>query len=183
MSARCRYDLLTRGIFFKRLLNFFQSHSVALACFVTLCSCLGAGARLCICRCSIPTFNLWVNFLYFLYPPHLLSQFGTHILCHCRVALQSHCSCSDSSPPTEGMRASVGTYSLGQSVRENSALFFYKGILGCSFFACGWRPTVGGGRGHSNICAAGPCTVYLHFFLGTLRDFITNVCTCAHLRM
>ena len=42
---------------------------------------------------------------------------------------------------------------------------------------------VGRGRGHSNICAAGPCIVYLHFFLGTLRDFITNVCTCAHLRM
>ena len=73
--------------------------------------------------------------LIFLYPPHPLSQFGTHILCHCRVSLQSHCSCSDSSPPTEGMRASVGTYTLGQGVGENSALllFFYKRILGCSF--------------------------------------------------
>ena len=73
--------------------------------------------------------------LIFLYPPQPLSQFGTHILCHCRVSLQSHCSCSDSSPPTEGMRASVGTYTLGQGVGENSALllFFYKRILGCSF--------------------------------------------------
>ena len=23
----------------------------------------------------------------------------------------------------------------------------------------------------------------VHFFLGTLRDYYTNVCTCAHLRM
>ena len=63
--------------------------------------------------------------LIFLCPPHALSQFGTHILCHCRVSLQSHCSCSDSSPPTEGMRASVGTYNLGQGVGENSALLFF----------------------------------------------------------
>ena len=74
----------------------------------------------------------------FLYPPHPLSQFGTHILCHCRVSLQSHCSCSDSSPPTEGMRASVGTYTLGQGVGENSAFFFFftKNFLG-AVFACG----------------------------------------------
>ena len=26
-------------------------------------------------------------------------------------------------------------------------------------------------------------SVYLQFFLGTLRNFFTNVCTCAHLRM
>ena len=107
-------------------------------------------------------------------------------LLYCATA-ESHCRATapavTPAPPAEGMHASVGTYTLGQSVRENSALFFYKGTLGCSFFACGWRPTVGGGRGHSNISAAGPCTFYLHCFLGTLRDFITNVCRCAHLRM
>ena len=37
--------------------------------------------------------------IFFLYPPHPLSQFGTLMLCHCRVTLQSHCSCSDCTPP------------------------------------------------------------------------------------
>ena len=41
------------------------------------------------------------------------------------------------------------------------------------------------GRGERpQLCAAGPCTDYLlFFFLGTLKNFYTNVCTCAHLRM
>ena len=95
--------------------------------------------------------------LIFLYPPHPLSQFGTHILCHCRVSLQSHCSCSDSSPPTEGMRASVGTYTLGQGVGENSALllFFYKRILGCSFCLRA-APHSGRGKWPQHTMCSGP---------------------------
>ena len=84
--------------------------------------------------------------LIFLYPPHPLSQFGTHILCHCRVSLQSHCSCSDSSPPTEGMRASVGTYTLGPGVGENSSLlFFLQENFGVQFLPEGSTPQWEGG--------------------------------------
>ena len=83
-------------------------------------------------------YSLGKLLIFFLYPPHPLSQFGTHMLRLCRVTLQSHCSCSDSSPPHRGVSASVGTCTLGQSVWENSALFFFcEGILGGSFFACG----------------------------------------------
>ena len=84
--------------------------------------------------------------LIFLYPPHPPSQFGTHMLCHCKVTLQSHCSCSDSSPHHRGVSASVGTCTLGQSVWENSALLFvYKRILGCSFLPAGSTPQREGG--------------------------------------
>ena len=106
-----------------------------LACFVTLCSCLGAGARLCICRCSIASFKLWVNLSYFFctlttHCPSLgLIYSATAEFC-CRATAPA----VTPVPFTEGMRASVGTYTLGQGVWENSALFlFYKRILCCSF--------------------------------------------------
>ena len=106
------------------------------------------------------------------------------MLCHCRVTLQSHCSCSNSSPPHRGVSASVGTCTLGQRVCGKILLCcFFQGILGCSFFACGRHPTVGGGISHSNICAAGLCTVYLHFFPGDARGIFyecMHVCTLAH---
>ena len=123
--------------------------------------------------------------LIFLYPPHPLSQFGTHILCHCRVSLQSHCSCSDSSPPTEGMRASVGTYTLGQGVGENSALlfFFSQENFGVHFFPAGSTPQWQGGVVSALYVLQIRVQCCVHFFLGTLRDYYTTVCTCAHLRM
>ena len=123
--------------------------------------------------------------LIFLYPAHPLSQFGTHILCHCRVSLQSHCSCSDSSPPTEGMRASVGTYTLGQGVGENSALlfFFSQENFGVQFLPAGSTPQWEGGVVSALYVLQIRVQCCMHFFLGTLRDYYTNVCTCAHLRM
>ena len=76
------------------------------------------------------------------------------------------------------------TYTLGQSVWEISALvFFYKRILGVHFLREGSTPTVGGGRGLSIICAAGPCTVCLHnFFWGPSAIFCMYACVhaCAH---
>ena len=48
-------------------------------------------------------------------------------------------------PPAEGMRASVGTYTLGQSVRENSALFFLQGNFGVQFLPAGSTPQWEGG--------------------------------------
>ena len=123
--------------------------------------------------------------LTFLYPPYPLSQFGTHILCHCRVSLQSHCSCSDSSPPTEGMRASVGTYTLGQGVGENSALlfFFSQENFGVQFLPAGSTPQWEGGVVSALYVLQIRVQCCVHFFLGTLRDYYTNVCTCANLRM
>ena len=123
--------------------------------------------------------------LIFLYPPHPLSQFGSHILCHCRVSLQSHCSCSDSSPPAEGMRASVGTYTLGQGVGENSALLFLfsQENFGVQFLPAGSTPQWEGGVVSALYVLQIRVQCCVHFFLGTLRDYYTNVCTCAHLRM
>ena len=122
--------------------------------------------------------------LIFLYPPHPLSQFGTHILCHCRVSLQSHCSCSDSSPPTEGMRASVGTYTLGQGVGENSALFFFfhKRILGCSFLFAGSTPQWEGGVVSALYVLQIRVQCCVHFFWGRSGIIIrmyARVHTCA----
>ena len=111
--------------------------------------------------------------LIFLYPPHPLSQFGTHILCHCRVSLQSHCSCSDSSPPTEGMRASVGTYTLGQGVGENSALlfFFLQENFGVQFLPAGSTPQWEGGLVSALYVLQIRVQCCVHFFLGTLKNF------------
>ena len=122
--------------------------------------------------------------IFFLYPPHPLSRFGTIVLCHCRVALQSHCSCSDSSPPpTEGMRASVGTYTLGQSVRENSALIFYQGILGCSFFLpAGGAPQSEGGEATATYVLQARVLFTCIFFWGRsgiLLLMYARVHTCA----
>ena len=119
--------------------------------------------------------------LIFLCPPHPLSQFGTHILCHCRVSLQSHCSCSDSSPPTEGMRASVGTYTLGQGVGENSALlfFFHKRTLGCSFCL---RVAPHSGRGERSqhyMCCRSVYSAACIFFWGRSGIFLLMY-ACVH---
>ena len=120
-----------------------------------------------------------------LYPPHPLSQFGTHILCHCRVSLQSHCSCSDSSPPTEGMRASVGTYTLVQGVGENSALlfFFLQVNFGVQFLPAGSTPQGEGGVVSALYVVQIHVQCCVHFFLGTVGNFFPNVCTCAHLHV
>ena len=66
------------------------------------------------------------------------------------------------------MRASVGTYTLGQSVLENSALlFFYKRILGCSFCL---RVAPHNGRGewsqHYMCCRSVYSAVCIFFFPG-----------------
>ena len=47
----------------------------------------------------------------------------------------------------------------------------------------GSTPRWEGGAATAQLCSWPVCCFYLHFFLGTLRDLITNVCTCAHLRM
>ena len=72
----------------------------------------------------------------------------------------------------------MGTCALGQSVWKNSPLFFYKGILGCSFFACGYHPTVGGASAAYVLQAR--VLFACITFLGTLRNFFVYVCarTC-----
>ena len=133
MSTQFWLVLLTRGFFFKRLLEIF---GVTVWLFLSLCSCLRARARLCICRCSAPISILWVNLLYFFctlptHRPSLGLIYSATAEFRCRATAPA----VTPAPPTEGMRASVGTYTLGQGVGENSALllFFHKRNLGCRF--------------------------------------------------
>ena len=116
----------TRNRFFKRFLIFWSHRVTLLDSFLTLCSCLRARARLCICRCSAPIPILWVNLSYFFctLPTHCLSLgliYSATVEFRCRATAPA----VTPAPPTEGMRASVGTYILGQGVGQNSALLFF----------------------------------------------------------
>ena len=77
----------------------------------------------------------------------------------------------------------MGTCTLGQSVWENSTLFFLQGNFRVQFFCLQVAPHSGRGeRPQQHMCCRPVCCL-LAFFLETLRNFFTNVCTCAHLRM
>ena len=168
---------------FKRLLEFFR---VTVWLFLPLCSCLRARACLCICRCSTPLSILCMGKLIicFLYPHHPLSQFGTHMLCLCRVTSQIHCSCSDSSPPGRGVSASVGTCTLRQSVWENSALFFFfeREFWGAVFFLRVAPHSGRVARPQQHMCCR-PVYCLLAFFSGYAQEFsllmYARVHTCA----
>ena len=73
------------------------------------------------------------------------------------------------------------TYTLGQSVSENSALlFFHKRILGCSF-CLRIAPHSGRGKWPQHFMRCG--SVYSAaciFFRGRSGIVFTNVCMCAH---
>ena len=88
---------------------------------------------------------------------------------HCRATAPA----VTPAPPTEGMHASVGTYTLRQSVSENSALlFFYQRILGCSFLPEGSTPQWEGGVVSALyvLKIRVQCCV-LFFFWGRSRNF------------
>ena len=105
---------MTRGISFKTILKFFQSHRAALMLFnaLLLFGSWSTSVHLPVLHSLISSMGKLI--LFFLYPLHPLSQLGTHVLCHCRVSLQNHCSFSHSPDrffvqqdrgPTRGRRA------------------------------------------------------------------------------
>ena len=75
----------------------------------------------------------------------------------------------------------MDTYTLGESVWENSALlFFYKRILGCSFLPTGSTPRWEGGVVSALYVLQTRVLFVCIFFLGTLRE-VFNVSVCTHL--
>ena len=79
----------------------------------------------------------------------------------------------------------MGTFTLGQSVWEKSALlFFYKGILGCSFFLpAGSTQQWEGGEASVTYVLQARVLFTCIFLWGRSAIFFTNVCMCAHLHM
>ena len=172
MSTQFWLDLLTRGIFFKRLLNFFSESQCGSCLFCNslllfgswgtsvhlpvLYSHIKSMGKLIIFFCTLPTRCPGLGLLY-----------SATAESHCRATAPA----VTPAPPAEGMRASVGKYTLGQSMRETSALFFYKGILGCSFFCL--RPAPHSGRGErpeQHMCCR-PVYFLLAFFSGDAQGF------------
>ena len=186
MSTQFWLDLPTRGIFFKTLLNRFQSHSVTLRdAFLTLCSWLRARARLCICRCSAPISILWVNLVHFFctLPTHCPSLgliYSATAEFRCRATAPA----VTAVPPTEGMRASVGTYTLGQGVGENSFLFFFfsQENFGVQFLPAGSTPQWRGEGSQHYMCCRSVYSAACILFWGRSGIIIlmyARVHTCA----
>ena len=75
-------------------------------------------------------------------------------------------------PPTEG-------------VGENSALLYFstQENFGVQFWPAGSTPQWEGGVVSALYVLQIRVQCCVHFFLATLRNYYTNVCTCAHLRM
>ena len=167
VSTQRGFDLLTRRTFFQQTSAFF-SESQCGSCFLllTLCSCLGAGARRCICPCSTSTFNLWVNLLYF-------CTLSTHCpileLLHCATA-ELHCratapAVTPSLPPTEERVPQCDTHTRPVCVGK-FCFFFYNRIFGCSFLPAGSTPQWEGG------VASAPCVLQVRvlFLLASSGD-------------
>ena len=73
------------------------------------------------------------------------------------------------------------THTLGQSVWENCALFFFTREVWGAF-----RVRPHSGRGDCpqlHVCCRSVDWFLLAFFLVTLKERFTNVCTCARLRI
>ena len=86
-------------------------------------------------------------------------------------------------PPTEGMRASVGTYTLDQGVGENSSLFFFlQENFGVQILPEGSTQRWEGERPQQHMCCR-PGYCLLAIFSGEAQEFFllmyARVHTCA----
>ena len=77
----------------------------------------------------------------------------------------------------------MATYTLGQSVQENSALFFLQENFGVQFLPEGSTPQWEAGVVSALYVLQIRVQCCVHFFLGTLRNFFMSVCahSCAHM--
>ena len=86
-------------------------------------------------------------------------------------------------PPTEGMRASVGTYTLGQGVGENSSLsFFLQEDFGVQVLPEGSTPQWEGGEATATYVLQARVLFTCNFFWGRSGIFLlmyARVHTCA----
>ena len=102
MSTQFWLDLLTRAIFWKKTSQISSaSQCGSCLCFnsLLLVGSWGTSVHLAVFHSDIE--SMGKRIIVFFCPPHPLSQFGTHMLCPCKGTLQSHCSCSDASPPPQ----------------------------------------------------------------------------------
>ena len=78
----------------------------------------------------------------------------------------------------------MGTYTLGQSVWENSSLlFFLQENFGVQVLPEGSTPRWEGGEATAPYVLQARVLFTCIFFRGRSGIFFTNVCTCAHLRI
>ena len=86
-------------------------------------------------------------------------------------------------PPTEGMRASVGTYTLGQGVGENSSLLFLlEENFGVQILPEGSTPRWEGGEATATCVLQARVLFTCNFFWGGSGIFLlmyARVHTCA----
>ena len=155
-----------------------------LSCILTPCSCWGAGACLCICWCSTPTFNLWVNLLYFFVPsPRTVPVWDSYALpLQGYIAEPLLLQCLQP-PPRRSWCLGGYMHSRPECVGKFCYVFILEENFGVQFCLRA-APHSGRGEWPQHTMCSGPLyCLFAYFLLRTLRRFFTYVCTCAHLRM